>query len=185
MNDIGSMEPRLSVEKVQRIAKNDPEYMETDDDAFIATAYATELFVQSLAAESVLISNFSDNGINDDINLTYNDISDCVVMKGNFQFLMDMVPRNKNLKELVMENKVRYTTSAMPDELIEPQQDQLEMQHRPSQQSQVPHQLNQLQQVQLQQQAQQQPQQQLEPPKINTNANDIVQIDISDDTDDE
>ena len=76
--------PKLPVEKVQRIAKNDPEYMDTSDDAFVATAY-------------------------DDISAAIVHSSD-----GHLQFLNDVIPTTKNLRLLVEENRVRYTTSVMP-----------------------------------------------------------------------
>ncbi|CAI4034355.1 hypothetical protein SMKI_10G1420 [Saccharomyces mikatae IFO 1815] len=112
--------PKLPVEKVQRIAKNDPEYMDTSDDAFVATAFATEFFVQVLAHESLQqqqkLQQQHVPRLSDEITLSYDDISTTIVQSadGHLQFLNDVIPTTKNLRLLVEENRVRYTTSAMP-----------------------------------------------------------------------
>ncbi|CAI4043687.1 hypothetical protein SKDZ_10G1460 [Saccharomyces kudriavzevii ZP591] len=108
---------QLPVEKVQRIAKNDPEYMDTSDDAFIATALATESFIQVLALES--LQHQVPRQVPhppDEITLSYDDISGTIVRSadGHLQFLNDVIPMTKNLRLLVEENRVRYTTSVMP-----------------------------------------------------------------------
>ncbi|CCC67481.1 hypothetical protein NCAS_0A09230 [Naumovozyma castellii] len=128
-----SLQPTLSVDIVGKIARNDPEYMETSDDALVATAFATELFIKTLTNESLLMADFhptnnamngqssenNDGTNNDDSNtLTYDNLSYCVKKKGNFQFLGDLIPMTKNLKDLVQENKVRYTTALPQGQLL-------------------------------------------------------------------
>lgn len=112
----------LSIEKVERIAKNDPEYLDTTDDALQAVATATELFVQVLTAESLTSSlrvqqqyyelyNAMQNGSSEltlDLELRYEDLADCIAQSENLQFLADVIPRTKRLGDLVNENKVRY-----------------------------------------------------------------------------
>ncbi|AJR74354.1 ASB_HP2_G0029490.mRNA.1.CDS.1 [Saccharomyces cerevisiae] len=112
--------PKLPVEKVQRIAKNDPEYMDTSDDAFVATAFATEFFVQVLTHESLHRQQQQQQQqvppLPDELTLSYDDISAAIVHSsdGHLQFLNDVIPTTKNLRLLVEENRVRYTTSVMP-----------------------------------------------------------------------
>lgn len=109
---------QLPVEKVQRIAKNDPEYMDTSDDAFVATALATEFFIQVLTHES-LQQHQQRRPVphpSDEVTLSYDDVSATILQStdGHLQFLNDVIPITKNLRLLVEENRVRYTTSVMP-----------------------------------------------------------------------
>ncbi|QHS74185.1 Dls1p [Saccharomyces paradoxus] len=111
--------PKLPVEKVQRIAKNDPEYMDTSDDAFVATAFATEFFIQVLTHESLQKQQQQQQHVpppSDELTLSYDDISATIVQSsdGHLQFLNDVIPTTRNLRLLVEENRVRYTTSVMP-----------------------------------------------------------------------
>ncbi|CCK73556.1 Dls1p NDAI_0G05730 [Naumovozyma dairenensis CBS 421] len=136
--DFEQLQPRLSVDIVERIAKNDPEYMDTDDSAYIATAFATELFIKTLTMESMINANFhrmpvtrqeieqqpetesdGDEALEENqiVRLTYNDFATTVKSKESFHFLGDLIPMTKNLKDLVQENKVRYTT-ALPQSQI-------------------------------------------------------------------
>ncbi|CCF55607.1 hypothetical protein KAFR_0A01690 [Kazachstania africana CBS 2517] len=113
--------PRLSIGKIQTIARNDPEFMETTTSAFITTAFLTELFVQTLVSESIKISEYESNKCSshaETTNLKYSNITDCIAMNEPFQFLNDMVPRTKNLGDLVRENKVRYTTTSEPQPAV-------------------------------------------------------------------
>ncbi|KOG98540.1 Dls1p [Saccharomyces eubayanus] len=108
---------QLPVEKVQRIAKNDPEYMDTSDDAFVATAFATEFFIQVLTHESLQQQQRGQvPHPSDEITLSYDDVSATILKStdGHLQFLNDVIPITKNLRLLVEENRVRYTTSVMP-----------------------------------------------------------------------
>ncbi|EJS43162.1 dls1p [Saccharomyces arboricola H-6] len=111
--------PQLPVEKVQRIAKNDPEYMDTSDDAFVATAFAAQFFIQLLTHESLQQQQQRHHQIlhpSDEITLSYDDISATILRStdGHLQFLNDVIPLTKNLRLLVEENRVRYTTSVVP-----------------------------------------------------------------------
>ncbi|CAR29953.1 hypothetical protein ZYGR_0AD06440 [Zygosaccharomyces rouxii] len=104
--------PQLPVSKVKKIARSDPEYLLTSNNAFVATAFATEIFVKALTEEMLAQSHLS--GKNKDsktVRLTYNDLAECVSKKNQFMFLEDVVPRTKNLRSLVKQNRVRYTTA--------------------------------------------------------------------------
>lgn len=104
-------QPRLPISKVKKIAKCDPEYILTAGNAFVAAAFATELFVQSLTEEMIQLSYLSSKSANSkSVRLAYQHLSDCVARKENYQFLEDVVPKTKNLRTLVKENKVRYIT---------------------------------------------------------------------------
>lgn len=104
--------PHLPISKLKKIAKSDPDYIITSSNAFVATAFATELFVQSLTEEMLALSQLSNKSANTkSVRLTYNNLSECVTRKENFQFLEDVVPKTKNLRTLVKENKIRYTTT--------------------------------------------------------------------------
>lgn len=122
-------------EKVINISKNDPNWMDMTGDAVIATVFAVRFLVQSLTRESSLIASYRQRPLSfqDDtsleqegkenqliLQLNYNDIADCISIKDQFTFLSDMIPRTKNLKELVLENKIRYTTFINPDEASNP-----------------------------------------------------------------
>lgn len=129
--------PALSGDKIQLIAKNDPEYMETDSDAFIAAAFATEVFVQLLSNESMKLSNYRTVDNSDTIELMYSDIADLISVQNPYKFLNETIPRTKNLKDLVRENKVRYTAAnTLSSQPIIPQQQQQQQQqlqqHRPT-----------------------------------------------------
>ncbi|AQZ16169.1 DPB3 (YBR278W) and DLS1 (YJL065C) [Zygosaccharomyces parabailii] len=105
--------PRLPVSKVKRIARSDPEYLLTSNNAFVASAFATEIFVQALTEEMLAQSQLSNkNKDSKTIRLTYNDLAECVARKEQYRFLEDVVPRTKNLRSLVKQNRVRYTTAS-------------------------------------------------------------------------
>lgn len=104
--------PHLPISKLKKIARSDPDYIITSSNAFVATAFATELFVQSLTEEMLALSHLSNKSASTkSVRLTYNNLSECVTRKENFQFLEDVVPKTKNLRTLVKENKIRYTTT--------------------------------------------------------------------------
>lgn len=104
-------QPRLPISKVRRIARSDPEYIVTAGNAFTAAAFATELFVQSLTEEMMQLAYLSGKtATTKSVRLSYKNLSDCVARKENYSFLEDVVPQTKNLRTLVKENKVRYTT---------------------------------------------------------------------------
>ena len=96
-------EPILSPSTAQVIAKNDPEYIETTSDAFIATSFATELFIKELCTEVAKTVPLGQNEI------TYDSLAEFVAVREPFQFLREMVPQTKRLSDLVRENRVRYT----------------------------------------------------------------------------
>lgn len=105
--------PQLPVSKVKKIARSDPEYLLTSNNAFVAAAFATEIFVKAVTEEMLAQSQLS--GKNKDsktTRLTYNDLAECVSKKNQFMFLEDVVPRTKNLRSLVKQNRVRYTTAS-------------------------------------------------------------------------
>lgn len=105
--------PQLPVSKVKRIARSDPEYMLTSNNAFVASAFATEIFVQALTEEMLAQSQLAKgNKESKTIRLTYNDLAECVAQKEQYRFLEDVVPRTKNLRSLVKQNRVRYTTAS-------------------------------------------------------------------------
>ncbi|KAH7584029.1 hypothetical protein J7295_03231 [Nakaseomyces glabratus] len=118
---------RFPISKMRMIAKNDPEYLECTKDALIATAFATELFVQTLTYETLIVNGsvpYGDGNFqqepkpepstpinSDELLLDYKSLSESIALVDHFQFLADIVPRTKNLRELVKENKVRYTAT--------------------------------------------------------------------------
>ncbi|CCK68964.1 Dls1p KNAG_0B05310 [Huiozyma naganishii CBS 8797] len=111
-----SLEP--DVERVERIAKNDPEYMDTSPEALAATAFVTQYFIQQLCGDSLSVSAYRNapsaagdgDGEGPTLHLEYMDIADCVAVRNQYAFLGEMIPRTKNLAELVAQNKVRYVT---------------------------------------------------------------------------
>ena len=128
-------DPLLSLQKTQLIAKNDPEYIPTTDAALVATTFATEYFVKVLASEALRLSDYRSNGASPDtIQLAYDDVADAVSLDKSYGFLHETIPRTKNLRELVRENKVRYT---MPDvqqqQQLQQQQAQLQQQQEQEQ----------------------------------------------------
>ncbi|QLQ78479.1 hypothetical protein HG537_0A07260 [Torulaspora globosa] len=111
MEQLKRTQPRLPISKVKKIAKSDPDYVLTAGNAFIAVAFAAELFVQSITEEMIQLSYLSSKPNNSkSVRLSYQHLSECVARKENYQFLEDVVPRTKNLRTLVKENKVRYMT---------------------------------------------------------------------------
>lgn len=104
-------------DKVETIAKNDPEYLDTDSLAIIATSMATKFFIESLTYESIQSSllrkkpnTIITNEDTDETDLVYDDIANVISVNDKFSFLNDMVPKTKKLRDLVSANKVRYTT---------------------------------------------------------------------------
>lgn len=106
--------PQLPVSKVKKIARSDPEHLLTSNNAFVATAFATEIFVKAVTEEMLAQSQLSGKNNKDSktLRLTYNDMAECVAKKDQFRFLEDVVPRTKNLRSLVKQNRVRYTTAS-------------------------------------------------------------------------
>lgn len=112
MDQLKQVSPHLPISKLKKIARSDPEYIITSSSAFVASAFATELFVQSLTEEMLALSHLASKNTNSkSLRLSYDNISECVSRKENFQFLEDVVPKTKNLRSLVKENKVRYSTA--------------------------------------------------------------------------
>lgn len=111
MEQLKRTQPRLPISKVKKIAKCDPDYILTAGNAFMAATFAAELFVQSLTEEMIQLSYLSNKSTSSkSVRLGYQHISECVSRKENYHFLEDVVPRTKNLRNLVKENKVRYIT---------------------------------------------------------------------------
>lgn len=106
-----SSRPHLPVSKCKRIAKTDPDCILTSQAAYVATAFATELFIQNFVEEAMLVSQLEKNNAKS-VRLTYDNLAKCVSRLDKFMFLGDVVPLTKNLKTLVQENRARYTTTA-------------------------------------------------------------------------
>ncbi|QLG72150.1 hypothetical protein HG535_0C05040 [Zygotorulaspora mrakii] len=105
--------PHLPISKLKKIARSDPEYILTSSSAFVAAAFATELFVQSITEEMLALSHLSSKNVNGkNTRLTYESMSECVSRKENYQFLEDVIPKTKNLRNLVKQNRVRYAATA-------------------------------------------------------------------------
>ncbi|SMN21822.1 similar to Saccharomyces cerevisiae YJL065C DLS1 Subunit of ISW2/yCHRAC chromatin accessibility complex along with Itc1p, Isw2p, and Dpb4p [Maudiozyma saulgeensis] len=102
--------PALPIDKIQMIARNDPNYVELTDDAFGATAFATEFFVKTLTSEALKLSEYRSRSNSQTLELGYDDVADLVSMQKVYAFLRETIPRTKYLGDLVKENKVRYTT---------------------------------------------------------------------------
>ena len=130
-------EMRIWLQKVINLSKNDPNWMDMATDAVIATVFAAKYLVQSLTKESSLIASYRQKPVPASLNgtglpqeqedkqdqpplqLNYNDIADCISIKDQFGFLSGMIPRTKSLRELIAENKIRYTTFINPEETIQ------------------------------------------------------------------
>ncbi|CAL9735907.1 hypothetical protein MOSE0_I07228 [Monosporozyma servazzii] len=112
------------LEKAENISKNDPDWMDMSSDALAATVFATQGFVQSITRDSLLLSSYRQNQpvpnqfplSSQELTLSYNDIAGCVSIENQYAFLSDMIPRTKNLNDLVRENKIRYTTFVNADQ---------------------------------------------------------------------
>lgn len=112
------------LEKAENISKNDPDWMDMSSDALAATVFATQGFVQSITRDSLLLSSYRQNQpvpnqfplSSQELTLSYNDIAGCVSIENQYAFLSDMIPRTKNLSDLVRENKIRYTTFVNADQ---------------------------------------------------------------------
>ncbi|SSD58615.1 uncharacterized protein SCODWIG_00376 [Saccharomycodes ludwigii] len=117
---------QLPLSKIKRIAKTDPEYILTSQQAYILTGLATQLFIEKFVEDITLQSQLSYAGnkskskakskiksingaSNNNIRLTYEDISNVVAKVDKYQFLGDIIPETKPLINLVRENKVRYS----------------------------------------------------------------------------
>ncbi|AMD19297.1 HBR396Wp [Eremothecium sinecaudum] len=113
-SDIKGLAPRLPISKCKRIAKTDPDYIIQTQSAYIATAFATELFVQAFSEEAIAMAQLeSKKPVNrKQVRLTYSDLARVVARVGKFNFLSDVVPETKVLSDLVRLNKVRYSTPA-------------------------------------------------------------------------
>ncbi|CAL9730728.1 protein Dls1p [Monosporozyma unispora] len=112
------------LEKVENISKNDPDWMDLSSDSIAATVFATQYLIQSLTQDSLLLSSYRQSQLTPghqlpppELTLNYNDIADCISIKDQYSFLSDMIPRTKNLKDLVRENKIRYTTFVNNDQV--------------------------------------------------------------------
>lgn len=129
-------EMSIWLEKVNNISKNNPDWMDMSSDAMVATVFAIQELLQSLTRDSLLLASYRHNQLNNshngllqhsissssqqqikDLVLNYNDIADCVSIKEQYAILSDMIPRTKYLKDLVRENKIRYTTFINSDQL--------------------------------------------------------------------
>ncbi|CCE64627.1 hypothetical protein TPHA_0I01210 [Tetrapisispora phaffii CBS 4417] len=104
--------PKLPISKVKKIARCDPEYVITSNSAFIATAFATEIFIKNFAEETIVLSQLSSTNGQKVKRITYADLAKTVQRHEKFHFLTDVIPITKNLKTLVKQNKVRYSNVA-------------------------------------------------------------------------
>lgn len=113
---IKSKSPHLPISKVKKISRCDPEYIITSNAAFVATSFATEIFIKSLTEETLVMSQLNNSNTNKQVKrLTYDDLAKCIARDEKFQFLGDVIPTTKNLKVLVKDNKVRYSNPVIPD----------------------------------------------------------------------
>ncbi|AGO12202.1 AaceriAEL159Wp [[Ashbya] aceris (nom. inval.)] len=102
--------PRLPISKCKRIAKTDPDYIMTTQAAYIATAFATELFVQAISEDAMAQAQLDGRRAGGKAaRLTYNDLARTVAREERYAFLADVIPETKTLAHLVRQNKVRYS----------------------------------------------------------------------------
>ncbi|CCF55804.1 hypothetical protein KAFR_0A03690 [Kazachstania africana CBS 2517] len=103
--------PRLPISKVKRIARMDPEYLMTANSAITATAFATELFIQALTEDAIMMNHFSSNGKNKQPRLSYNDLVSSATKKETFQFLEDVIPKIKKVSTTTNKKPVNQNTT--------------------------------------------------------------------------
>lgn len=112
---IKSKSSRLPLSKIKKIAKMDSEYIITSNAAFMATAFATELFIQSFCEEAVVLGQLNKTGKKTNTaptgssRLGYNEMSECVRKKENFQFLEDvLLPiTTSRIKDVTHKNRAK------------------------------------------------------------------------------
>ncbi|CCH40984.1 Transcriptional activator hap5 [Wickerhamomyces ciferrii] len=95
----------LQLSKIKKIFKTDPEHVSASEAAVFSTAIATELFIQYFTEQASLIARSEKRK-----KLQYKDFSSAVSNIEQLNFLSDTVPKTANLKKLVDQNKVNYSS---------------------------------------------------------------------------
>lgn len=111
--------PRLPISKCKLVAKSDPDYILHTKSAYIATTFATELFISTFSEQAMVMAQLDKlkNTTKKQLRLNYKDLARVVSQVDKFSFLNDVIPETKLLSELVREKKVRYTASEPPRDL--------------------------------------------------------------------
>lgn len=107
----------LPLSKIKKIFKTDPEHVSASEAAVFSTAIATELFIQYFTEQASLIARSEKRK-----KLQYKDFSSAVTNIEQLNFLSDTVPKTVNLKKLVDQNKVNYSTKNKQQPLSKGQQ---------------------------------------------------------------
>lgn len=107
----------LPLTKIKKIFKTDPEHVSASEAAVFSTAIATELFIQYFTEQASLIARSEKRK-----KLQYKDFSSAVTNIEQLNFLSDTVPKTVNLKKLVDQNKVNYSSSKQQQPLSKGQQ---------------------------------------------------------------
>lgn len=98
--------PRFPLSKVKKIAKCDKDYIITSNAAIVATAFATELFVQCLVEEGLSMAHLQQgkkkstnkNNMTKQAKLTLDDLIVCVERKEEYHFLEDVINKKNFVK---------------------------------------------------------------------------------------
>jgi len=98
----------LPLSKIKKIFKTDPEHVSASEAAVFSTAIATELFIQYFTEQASLIARSEKRK-----KLQYKDFSTAVSNIEQLHFLGDTVPKTVNLKKLVDNNKVNYSSKPL------------------------------------------------------------------------
>lgn len=105
--------PRFPLSKVKKIAKCDSEYIITSNAAIVATAFATELFVQSLTEDGLSMAHLQQgkksknkNNASKQARLTLDNIIESVQRKEQYYFLEDVINKKMFSKDVVSKNVV-------------------------------------------------------------------------------
>lgn len=83
--------PKLPISKVKRIGKVDPESILTSNMAYVATAFATELFVQSFVEQALFGAQLRRGKKKAGLRLTNDALVECVRNRDDYIFLEDVV----------------------------------------------------------------------------------------------
>lgn len=95
-DNIKNCVPRLPLSKIKRIARADPDYIITANAAVVATSFATELFVQALVEDALAMAQLNNKNKNSkQARLAYNNLVESVQRREEFQFLEDVIPKER------------------------------------------------------------------------------------------
>ncbi|SCV03766.1 LAMI_0H10792g1_1 [Lachancea mirantina] len=106
----GDATPRLPLSKCKKIASMDAENVPMSQAARAATAFATELFVQTFTEQALARAQLTRQS-KTRARVQYDDLAHCVATNEKFAFLGDVVPETKSLRTLVRDNRVRYSAA--------------------------------------------------------------------------